>query len=322
MSVHVIDDRVTVTGAGDPGWLRAVGVVPADERSGQFRHEVDDPAELDGLRNVESVADWAASQNTFGPATKEGVLLAGLDPHPPLTTAPRIVWTARDGTEVDGPVEWHRGLGYLLDTPVDVLWSQGDDCWVTVADTSPLARRGQRIIDVPFGPMYRGRTAFWAPRAAIGPIAPYRMTVAQAGPAEILRGRYACVNGSWRPVDGSNAAVLGDERVPLVIQTVSPLPERVGDEFVFALRAPRDEDEIGGSRTVGSVAVVEGEDVEVAEPYSSWNGTDVLRVFSDGLLGATADDGFDRRLAERAGRQIASVRSFEVEVVRTVPHDQ
>ncbi len=63
---------------------------------------------------------------------------------------------------------------------------------------------------------------------------------------------------------------------------------------------------------------MEEQDVEIAEPYSAWNGSDVFRVFSDGRLGARADDGYDRGIIERAGRELAYVRSFEAGAVRTV----
>lgn len=293
-------------------------MVPSDERSGVFQHQIGDLAELRGLRVTESRSDWDASQSAFGPVTYDGVQLADLDPHPSMTVASQVLWTARDGEEVEGPIEWRRGLGYLLDEPVDVLWSQGDDCWVTVAETSPLAGRGRRIIDAPFSAFYRDRTAFWVARSDLGQIAPYRMTIAQDGPIEVLRGQYARVNGRWRPVDGSNAAVLGDDRVPLFIQTLSPLPESAGDQFVWALRSPRSEDELVGSRVARSTVSVEERDVEIAEPYSAWTGSDVFRVFSDGRLSATADDGFDRGIVERAGRQLAFVRAFEAGLIRTV----
>ncbi len=318
VSVRAVADRLTISGFGDPDWLRTVGVVPSDERSGVFQHQISSLTGLSGLRVTEFRSDWDAPQSAFGLVTHDGVQLVDLDPHPSRTVPSQVLWTAVSGEEVEGPVEWRRGLGYVSDEPVDVLWSQGDDCWVTVADTSPLAGRGRRIIDAPFDAFYRGRTAFWVARSEIGQIAPYRMMITPAGPTEILRGRYACVNGRWRPVDGSNAAVLGDDRVPLFIQTVSPLPERAGDEFVWPLRAPRGEDELVGSRVARSIASVEEQDVEIAEPYSAWNGSDVFRVFSDGRLGARADDGYDRGIIERAGRELAYVRSFEAGAVRTV----
>ncbi|OIH95409.1 hypothetical protein [Curtobacterium sp. MCBA15_001] len=151
------------------------------------------------------------------------------------------------------------------------------------------------------------------PRDDVGSVTPYTMTVEQQGPPQCTRGSYARVNGLWRPIDSTNAAVAGDHRLPRFIQTLSPLPEHTDDAFVFAFRAPNAADDVASERTAPGTVRVEGAEVELAEPYSAWNGSDRLRAYTEDALEAVASDGFDRETSHVVGRQIATIRSFEIE---------
>lgn len=311
VSVTFDEHTITLRGWADAAWLDANRILPLDDRDGWFAIRVPDLSAVSGLRTVVSTSSWADESGEYGPYAVTGERLADFDPHPSEDLR-AVAWTRSDGGEHVGAVEWRRALGYFQNEPVDVLSSNGEQLWVTVSETSPLAARGERITDAPFTDVYRGRSALWLPREDVGSVAPYTMTVDQQGPLQCTRGSYARVNGLWRPIDSTNAAVAGDHRLPWFVQTLSPLPERPDEAFVFAFRAPTAADAFTSERTAPGTVRVEGAEVELAEPYSAWNGSDRLRVYAEDALGAVAHDGFDRGTSNVDGRPIATVRSFEI----------
>lgn len=312
VSVAFDEDTITLRGWADTAWLEANSVLPLGDRAGWFAIRVPDLSAVSGLRTVVSTSSWADESGEYGPYAVTGERLADFDPHP-TEDLREVAWTRSDGGEHVGTVEWRRALGYFQNEPVDVLASNGGQLWVTVPDTNPLAARGERITDAPFTDLYRGRSALWLPRDQFGSVAPYTMTVEQQGPLQCTRGSYARVNGLWRPIDSTNAAVAGEHRLPRFVQTMSPLPEHPDDAFVFAFRAPTAADVFTSERTAPGTVRVDDAEVELAEPYSAWNGSDRLRVYTQDALEAVASDGFDRETSHLNGRPIATVRSFEID---------